>query len=196
MTPRTANIARKTAETDITLTLDVDGTGQATVSTGIGFFNHMLTLLARHALFDLQITARGDLAVDGHHTVEDVGICLGLALKQCLGDKTGISRYGHVLIPMEEALVRIALDVSGRSSLEWRVTMPAERVGLFDTCLAREFTRAVCANAALNMHVDLLAGDDPHHCLEAVFKALGRVFRMALAIDPREVGVPSTKGTL
>ena len=196
MDRRTASIARKTAETDISLSLSVDGTGEATVSTGIGFFNHMLNLLARHALFDLQVTARGDLAVDGHHTVEDVGICFGLALKQALGNKVGIARYGHILLPMEEALVRMALDVSGRSSLEWRVRMPAERVGLFDTCLAREFVRAVCANAAVNMHVDLLAGDDPHHCLEAIFKALGRVFRAALTIDPREPGVPSTKGSL
>ncbi len=195
-TPRRATVARKTAETDINLALSLDGTGESQVSTGIGFFNHMLTLLARHALFDLTVTARGDLAVDGHHTVEDVGICLGLAIKDALGDKAGLARYGSILLPMEEALVRLALDLSGRAYLAWRAPMPAERVGLFDTCLGREFTRALCANAGMNLHVDLLAGEDPHHCLEALFKGLGRVLRQAVARDPRETGVPSTKGAL
>lgn len=195
--PRRATVTRRTAETDITLTLVVDGQGESTVSTGIGFFNHMLTLLSRHALFDLAVSARGDLAVDGHHTVEDVGICLGLALRDALGDKAGLARYGAALIPMDEALVRVATDLSGRPFLAWRAPMPTERVGLFDTCLAREFTRAFCLNAMANTHVDLIAGEDPHHCLEAIFKGLGRALRMAVSIDPRERGaIPSTKGSL
>ena len=196
-TPRQASITRTTTETDISLTLILDGTGQANISTGIGFFNHMLTLLTRHALFDLMITARGDTAVDGHHTVEDVGICLGKAMLEALGDKAGITRYGWALLPMEEALVRVALDLSGRACLEWRANIPAENAGLFATSLGREFFRALCANAFLNVHVDLLAGDDSHHCLEAIFKGMGRALRVAVAIDPRENGgVPSTKGSL
>ena len=196
MTDRKAEVSRKTYETDIQLSLNVDGNGEADISTGIGFFDHMLTLLTRHALFNMTISARGDLAVDGHHTVEDIGICLGQALKAAMEDKSGITRYGTILIPMDEALARIALDISGRPHLDWRVEMPTDRVGLFDTSLAREFFKAICSNAGLNMHVELIYGEDSHHCLEALFKGLGRVLRTALTIDPREPGVPSTKGTL
>jgi imidazoleglycerol-phosphate dehydratase len=193
---REGSIARKTGETDITLRLVLDGTGQASVSTGIGFFNHMLTLATRHALFDLEISARGDLAVDGHHTVEDVGICLGAAFAQAVGDKAGMTRYGCAYVPMDEALARVALDVSGRGSLAWRVRLPGDRVGFFDACLAREFFRAFAVNARLDLHADLLHGEDIHHCLEALFKGLGRALRQAAAVDPREVGGPSTKGAL
>lgn len=193
---RSATITRTTAETDISLTLDLDGEGRAEVSTGVGFFDHMLTLLAKHAMIDLSVTAKGDTAVDAHHTVEDVGICLGAALAKALGDKKGISRYGFFLLPMDEALARVALDLSGRSHLEYRAQMPAEKCGDFDTGLGREFLRALCLNGGINMHVDLLAGEDAHHSLEAIFKAAGRALRAAVAPDGREKGVPSSKGVL
>lgn len=196
MKQRTAVVNRKTAETKIELRLNLDGEGKSRVVSGVGFFDHMLTLFARHALFDLEIEAVGDTQVDAHHTVEDVGICLGKALAEALGDKRGITRYGSFLLPMEESLARVALDISGRPCLEWRADIPAEKCGDFDTCLGREFARALCVNAGLNMHVDLLAGGDPHHALEAIFKGMGRALRQAVALDPREKGVPSSKGVL
>jgi imidazoleglycerol-phosphate dehydratase len=196
MGARTAEISRKTNETDIRLRLDLDGCGEVRINTGVGFFDHMLTLLCRHALINAEITAAGDIEVDGHHTVEDVGICLGQALAKALGDKKGICRYGSMLLPMEEALARVALDLSGRPHLEYRVALPTETVGTFDTCLAREFLRALCVNAGINLHVDLLAGSDPHHCLEAVFKGTGRALREAVSPDSREKGIPSSKGVL
>ncbi len=193
---RTCTIHRETAETRISLTLDLDGTGLGEVSTGVEFFDHMLVLLAKHALFDLRVEAEGDTGVDAHHTVEDVGICLGTALAKALGDKKGIARYGFFLLPMDEALARVALDLSGRSHLEYRAAIPAERCGTFDTSLGREFLRALCANGGVNMHVDLLCGLDAHHCLEAIFKGVGRSLRAAVARDGRETGVPSSKGVL
>ncbi len=196
MTQRTASIERRTGETKISLTLNLDGSGQYQVNTGAEFFDHMLALLARHALFDLELEAVGDLGVDAHHTVEDVGICLGKALAEAVGDKKGIVRYGHALLPMDESLARVVLDLSGRANLEWRAPMPAEKCGDFDTCLGKEFFRAFAANAGLTMHVDLLASGDPHHALEAIFKGFGRAIRMAVAFDPREKGVPSSKGVL
>lgn len=193
---RNAVIERDTEETRVRLSLDINGSGKSDVSTGIGFFDHMLTLLARHALFDLSVAAEGDVEVDAHHTVEDVGICLGLALKEALGDKRGIRRYGFYLLPMDEALARIALDLSGRVHLEWDAVMPAEKCGEFDTCLGLEFVRAFSSNAGVNLHVALLAARDPHHALEAIFKGLGRALRDAVSHDPRETGIPSSKGSL
>ncbi|MDR1612020.1 MAG: imidazoleglycerol-phosphate dehydratase HisB [Planctomycetota bacterium] len=196
MKERTSRIERKTAETEILLSLNLDGSGESAIATGIGFFDHMLTLLARHALFDLHLEARGDVEVDAHHTVEDVGIVLGKALLAAVGDKKGMVRYGFCLLPMDEALARVALDFSGRPDLEWRADIPGPKCGAFDTCLGREFMRGLAVGAGLTLHVDLLAGSDPHHSLEAVFKGVGRALRMAVAIDPRERGIPSSKGVL
>ena len=196
MTARTATIHRQTAETKIGLTLDVDGSGECRIATGVEFFDHMLTLMARHALFDLTVQAEGDIGVDAHHTVEDTGICLGQALIKALGDKKGIVRYGFMLLPMDESLARVALDLSGRALLEWRAAIPAEKCGDFDTCLGKEFMRAFTSNAGINMHVDLLAADDPHHALEAIFKGVGRALRAAVTHDSREKGIPSSKGVL
>ena len=193
---RTASTSRKTAETSIELELNIDGTGKVEISTGVGFFDHMIILMAKHALFDLSIKAQGDIEVDAHHTVEDIGICLGECLKKAVGDKKGIKRYGSMLLPMEEALCRVVLDISGRPLLEYRAEIPAEKCGEFDTCLGREFMRALCVNAGLNMHIDLLEGSDPHHCLEAIFKGCGRALKEALSNDDREHGIPSSKGTL
>jgi imidazoleglycerol-phosphate dehydratase len=193
---RTGSIVRETAETKISLTLDLDGSGTAEVSTGVEFFDHMLVLFAKHALFDLKLEAKGDVGVDAHHTVEDVGICLGAAFLKALGDKKGIARYGFFLLPMDEALARVALDLSGRSHLEYRAAIPAERCGAFDTSLGREFFRAFCSNGGITMHVDLLSGRDAHHCLEAIFKGVGRALRAAVSADGREKGVPSSKGVL
>lgn len=196
MKARTASVTRETAETKITLSLNLDGRGDCRIATGVPFFDHMLTLLGRHALFDLTIQADGDIDIDAHHTVEDVGICLGRALAEALGDKKGIVRYGFMLLPMDEALARVALDLSGRALLEWRASIQAAKCGAFDTFLGKEFMRAFCGNAGINMHVDLLASDDPHHALEAIFKGVGRALRMAVAHDPRETGIPSSKGVL
>ncbi len=193
---RTASISRQTAETSIVMELNIDGKGKTDILTGVGFFDHMLTLFARHALFDLTVKATGDTDVDAHHTVEDIGICLGKCLEEAIGDKKGIKRYGSMLLPMEEALCRIVLDISGRPLLEYRAVIPAEKCGDFDTCLGKEFMRALCVNAGINMHVDLLAGSDPHHCLEAIFKGSGRALREALSNDEREDGIPSSKGSL
>ena len=193
---RTAQIRRETGETKITLGLNLDGAGLAQLSTGIGFFDHMLHLLARHSLIDLDIEAKGDLHVDAHHTVEDVGICFGKALTQALGDKAGIRRYGAMTVPMDETLVTTALDLSGRAVCVWNVEMPPELLGTFNTPLAEEFWRAVAGSGLMNLHVLCHYGRNSHHIIEAVFKATARALRQAVELDPRGVGVPSTKGVL
>ena len=193
---RTATIKRDTAETQIELEINLDGTGQTEITTGVGFFDHMLILFAKHSLIDLTIKATGDIEVDAHHTVEDIGICLGQAINKAIGDKRGIKRYGFMLLPMEEALARIVLDISGRPLLEYRAEIPAQKCGEFDTCLGREFFRALCVNCGLNLHIDLLFGQDPHHSLEAIFKGTARAMREALSYDDRETGIPSSKGSL
>jgi imidazoleglycerol-phosphate dehydratase len=193
---RGAAITRTTGETDITLTLDLDGAGTTRVETGVPFFDHMLDAFGRHALFDLVVVASGDLAVDAHHTVEDVGIVLGQALAQALGDKSGIRRFGDAEIPMDEALVQAAVDISGRGQLHYAVSLPIEIIGTFDTTLAKEFLVALATNAGLTLHVRSLAGENSHHIIEAAFKAVARALREAVEIDPRVSGVPSTKGSL
>jgi imidazoleglycerol-phosphate dehydratase len=193
---RTAKIQRKTRETEIDLEVNIDGSGQAAIRTGVGFMDHMLELLARHAAFDLSIQARGDLHVDQHHTVEDVGICFGQALKQALGDKAGIRRYGHFTLPMEETLVSSAIDLSGRYFLVFNVKFPHSKIGDFDSELVEDFWQATAANGLFNLHVLLHHGRNAHHISEAVFKATARTLRMAIELDPRMTGVPSTKGTL
>ena len=193
---RTASIQRTTAETTIALELNLDGAGTADIATGVGFFDHMLTLLAKHAAVDLRIDARGDLHVDQHHTVEDVGICFGQALKEALGDKAGIRRYGHFTLPMEETLVTAALDLSGRYFLVFQVDFPTTKIGEFDSELVEDFWQAAAANALCNLHVVLHHGRNSHHVSEAIFKATARALRMAVEADPRMPGVPSTKGTL
>ncbi len=192
---RTAQIRRETGETKITLGLNLDGAGLAQLSTGIGFFDHMLNLLARHSLIDLDVEAQGDLHVDAHHTVEDVGICFGKALVQALGDKAGIRRYGWAVLPMDETLVTAALDLSGRAVCVWTVNLPAEMLGTFNAPLAEEFWRAVAGSGLMNLHVLCHYGRNSHHMIEAVFKATARALRQAVEIDPRGVGVPSTKGS-
>jgi len=194
--PRTATINRKTAETEIQLTLNLDGGGAAQIATGIGFFDHMLTLVAKHALFDLTVSAKGDLAVDFHHTVEDVGICLGKALAQAVGDKHGIVRYGSKTLPMEETLVTSAIDLSGRMWFVYRVAFATEKIGDFDTELVETFWQSLAANALMNLHLVLHYGTNSHHVAEALFKATARALREAVSIDPRQTGVPSSKGTL
>jgi len=193
---RTARIQRKTRETDIELELNLDGTGQASLKTGVGFLDHMLELLAKHAVLDLTVTARGDLHVDQHHTVEDVGICFGQALKQALGDKAGIRRYGHFTLPMEETLVTTAMDLSGRYYLVFNAPFPSAKIGDFDSELVEDFWQAVAANVLCNLHVILHHGRNSHHISEAIFKATARALRMAVERDSRVPGVPSTKGTL
>lgn len=194
--PRTAHIQRHTTETDIDLSLNLDGSGTARIDTGIGFFDHMLTLMAAHGLLDLRIQARGDTHIDDHHTVEDVGIVLGQALQQALGDKTGLRRYGHAIVPMDEALALVAIDCSGRGLLVCDVTFERDRIGSFDTELVEEFLRAMAHNGGLTLHVRQLAGHNAHHVAEAVFKGLGQALRRAVERDPRRTGVPSTKGVL
>jgi imidazoleglycerol-phosphate dehydratase len=196
MTARTAQIRRETGETKIALGLNLDGTGRAQLSTGVGFFDHMLHLLARHSLIDLDVEAQGDLHVDAHHTVEDVGICFGKALIQALGDKAGIRRYGSATLPMDETLVTTALDLSGRAVCVWQVDVANEMLGTFNTQLAEEFWRAVAGSGLMNLHVLCHYGRNSHHIIEAVFKATARALRQAVEIDPRGVGVPSTKGVL
>lgn len=193
---RTAAITRQTAETSITLSLNIDGTGECDVQTGVGFFDHMLTLLARHGLMDLAVKADGDLHVDHHHTVEDVGICLGQALAEAIGDKAGILRYGDITLPMEETLVTSALDLSGRFAFVYAVEFPTEKIGEFDTQLVQEFWNAVASNARMNLHLILHHGSNSHHIAEGCFKATARALRKAVAVDPRQTGVPSSKGTL
>ena len=193
---RTAKVVRATAETDIGLSMDLDGTGAADVETGVGFFDHMLCALARHSMIDLTLRVKGDTYVDDHHTVEDVGIVLGQAVREALGDKRGISRFADVCIAMDEALVQAAIDVSGRGQAYVELPLPTQKVGTFDTELAEEFFIAFARDAALTLHVRELAGANSHHIIEAAFKALGRALRFAAELDPRVTGVPSTKGSL
>ncbi len=195
--PRRAEIARTTSETDIRVALDLDGSGAVTIATGIGFLDHMLTALARHSLMDLAIEARGDLHIDFHHTTEDVGIVLGQCLRQALGDKRGIRRYGHAIIPMDEALAEAAVDISGRPFLAWSVPFVRPKIGEMDTELFEEFFRAFAFQAGITLHVTLKAGHNAHHVAEACFKALARALRQAVEPDPRAAGkIPSTKGVL
>jgi imidazoleglycerol-phosphate dehydratase len=193
---RTATISRQTAETKVELTLNLDGSGHAHIRTGVGFLDHMLTLLAKHAAIDLTIEAEGDLEVDQHHTVEDVGICLGQALRQALGDKAGIRRYGFFTLPMEETLSTTALDLSGRYYLVFNAEFPSAKIGDFDSELVEEFWQATAANALCNLHVNVPYGRNSHHIAEAIFKSTARALRMAVESDPRMPGVPSTKGIL
>ena len=195
--PRTAEVSRNTAETQITVKLNLDGTGQARLSTGIGFFDHMLDQIARHGLIDLDIHAVGDLHIDGHHTVEDVGITLGQAVAQAVGDKKGLRRYGHAYVPLDEALSRVVIDFSGRPGLDMNVPFKSGMIGTFDSQLAYEFFQGFVNHAFVTLHIDNLKGDNAHHQAETVFKAFARALRMALEIDPRAAGViPSTKGSL
>ena len=196
MPARTATIQRQTAETDISLSINLDGSGKADIQTGVGFFDHMLTLLAKHGLFDLTVKATGDLHVDHHHTVEDTGICLGRAILQAVGDKTGISRYGCFSLPMEDTLVTSALDLSGRAWFIDKFEFPTEKIGEFDTQLVEVFWQSVAANALMNLHVVLHHGRNSHHIAEAIFKGTARALRLAVTVDPRQTGVPSSKGTL
>ncbi len=194
---RTARLERLTAETRIAVEVALDGTGEHEIRTGIGFFDHMLAQLARHALLDITIEAEGDLHIDDHHTVEDTGIALGQAIAEALGAKAGIRRYGSALLPMDEALVRAALDLSGRPFLVWQVPMPAQKIGQFDAELVREFFQALATHARMTLHVERLAGANTHHIAEATFKAVAQALRAAVEPDPRRGdAVPSTKGTL
>jgi imidazoleglycerol-phosphate dehydratase len=194
---RIATLQRTTSETDIQLTLNVDGSGIAKIHTGVGFFDHMLNLLTQHAAWDLEIHAKGDHHIDDHHTVEDVGICLGQALLQALGDKRGINRYGHMTLPMDETLVTTALDLSGRFALVWNVAFPVAKIGAFDSELALEFWNAFTQNARMNLHVLLHHGSNGHHIVEAIFKSVARSLRMAVTRDDRQPNaIPSTKGSL
>ena len=194
---RTAQINRTTKETQISVAVNLDGNGQAVVASGIGFLDHMLTLLAKHSLIDLKVEARGDLQVDAHHTVEDIGIALGKAVAQALGEKLGIHRYGSCLLPMDEALASAVVDLSGRAYLVWRVDLPKTRLGEFDTELTEDFWQGFASQAQCNLHVELHYGRNTHHMIEAIFKAVARSLRQAIEIDPRATGsVPSTKGTL
>ncbi|MDJ0389284.1 imidazoleglycerol-phosphate dehydratase HisB [Roseomonas sp. E05] len=195
--PRTADIARSTSETEIRISLGLDGAGHGEIATGIGFLDHMLTALARHGMLDLQVEAKGDLHIDFHHTTEDVGIVLGQAVKRALGDKRGIRRYGHAVVPMDEALAEAAIDISGRPFLAWNVSFPRDKVGAMDTELFEEFFRAFATNAGITLHVVQRAGSNAHHIAEAAFKAVARALRQAVEHDPRAGGaIPSTKGTL
>lgn len=193
---RTASIERKTSETEIRLTVTLDGVGDSKIQTGIPFFDHMLTLFARHGLLDLAVEAKGDIEVDYHHTVEDVGIALGTALSKALGDKVGIRRYGSSYVPMDEALARVVVDCSGRPFLAYEAPRGVEAIGLFPFQLVEEFLRAVSVQAGLTLHVSILAGRDAHHMAEAIFKAFGRALDIAVSRDERVKGVPSTKGVL
>ena len=194
--PRTATVTRKTAETDIRLSLDIDGTGVARIQTGLGFFDHMLTLLAGHSLVDLTVECTGDLHVDGHHTVEDVGRALGFAVAEALGDRRGIGRYGHSVLPMDESLVTAAVDLGGRAACVLAVEFPVPTIGSFDAQLVEVFWESFAATAGANVHVVLHHGRNGHHIAEAVFKAAARAIRMAVESDPRQPGIPSTKGSL
>ena len=194
---RSASISRKTAETDVSVSIALDGTGQARVATGIGFLDHMLELFARHGLFDLEVKVDGDLHVDQHHSAEDCGIALGQAFAKALGDKRGIARYADVHLPMDETLSRVCIDISGRPFLVFRTAFRVEKIGPFDTELVREWFQAFAMNAGLTLHVETFYGDNAHHIAESCFKGLARALRKAVALDPREEGrVPSTKGSL
>jgi imidazoleglycerol-phosphate dehydratase len=193
---RSATITRKTAETAIAVTVDLDGTGVHTMRTGVGFFDHMLDQLARHSLIDMDVHTKGDLHIDDHHTVEDTGIAVGQAIAQALADKRGIRRYGECALAMDDAQIRCALDLSGRAYLVWNVTFPTAKIGSFDTELVREFFQALATHGGITLHVDMVHGINSHHIAEACFKALARALRMAVEPDPRMTGVPSTKGSL
>ncbi|NBY71182.1 MAG: imidazoleglycerol-phosphate dehydratase HisB [Betaproteobacteria bacterium] len=196
-TPRTAEVTRQTAETQITVKLNLDGTGKSRISTGIGFFDHMLDQIARHGLIDLDIQALGDLHIDGHHTVEDVGITLGQAVAKAVADKKGIRRYGHAYVPLDEALSRVVVDFSGRPGVEMHVPFKSGMIGTFDSQLAFEFFQGFVNHAFVTLHIDNLRGENSHHQAETVFKAFARALRMALELDPRALGtIPSTKGSL
>jgi imidazoleglycerol-phosphate dehydratase len=193
---RSSTIERTTKETSVTVRLDLDGSGATDVATGVPFFDHMLDALGRHSLIDISVTAKGDLDVDAHHTVEDVGICIGQAVAEALGDRAGIRRFGSAAVPLDEALVLAAVDISGRGSLTYEVEVPIELIGSFDTTLAKEFFSALATNAGLTLHLHDVAGDNAHHIIEAAFKSFAVALRDAVAIDPRVSGVPSTKGQL
>jgi imidazoleglycerol-phosphate dehydratase len=194
---RAASVTRRTAETDVAVSVTLDGSGKSAVATGVGFLDHMLELLARHALFDIEVKVTGDLHVDQHHTTEDTGIALGQAFLEALGDKKGIARYADVHLPMDETLTRVALDLSGRPFLVFKAAFPSEKIGAFDTELVREFFQAFAMNGGVTLHVETLYGDNSHHIAESCFKGLARALRQAVAVDPREGGrVPSTKGAL
>ena len=196
MTQRSAHIERKTNETEIQLSLNLDGSGASDLHSSIAFLDHMLDQIARHGLVDLKLQARGDRDIDDHHTVEDIGICLGEALYQAVGDKKGMVRYGHAYVPLDEALSRVVLDFSGRPGLEYHIDFPKETVGGFDIDLFKEFFQAVSNHARMTIHIDCLRGGNNHHIIETVFKAFGRALRMAVAQDARQTGIPSTKGSL
>jgi len=196
MSNRTAAVSRTTRETDVSVSLNLDGTGKGNIRTGVQFLDHMLTLFAHHGLFDLEITCKGDLGVDGHHSVEDIGICLGEAFVKALGDKHGITRFAHAYFPMDEALARVAVDLSGRPFMVYRVDVSVQRVGELDTELMEEFWRAAAMHGRMNLHIELLYGKNAHHIFEAVFKAAARSLSLAVRTDARIEGVPSTKGTL
>jgi len=197
MSSRTAEVVRNTNETKIRVAIDLDGSGRSTLATGVGFFDHMLDQIARHGSIDLTIEAKGDLHIDGHHTVEDVGITLGQAVARAVGDKKGIRRYGHAYVPLDEALSRVVIDFSGRPGLEWNVPFTRARIGEFDVDLAHEFFQGFVNHALVTLHVDNLRGENSHHQCETVFKAFARALRTALELDPRAAGVvPSTKGSL
>lgn len=193
---RTATLTRKTRETDITLSLNLDGTGKHSIATGIGFFDHMLELFARHALIDLDVSCAGDLHVDYHHTVEDVGLVLGQAFDKALGDRRGIRRYGSMMLPMDEARADVLVDLGGRAYLVWKISHPEQHIRDFNVQLLEEFMRAFVTHAKMNLHVSQPYGAEVHHAYEAVFKGLARALRMALEDDPRETGIPSSKGQL
>lgn len=195
-TLRTSTIDRQTAETNIQLKLVIDGSGKSQISSGVGFLDHMLTLFAKHGLFDLDIVCQGDTQVDAHHTTEDIGICLGQAFCSALGEKRGITRYGHIVLPMEETLVTSAVDLSGRNYLVFNAPMPTAKIGEFDSELVEDFWYAFASNALCNLHLLLHYGRNSHHIAEAIFKATARALKMACTIDPRQTGIPSTKGRL
>jgi imidazoleglycerol-phosphate dehydratase len=195
-THRTSQLERKTAETQIEVKINLDGTGKHSIQTGVGFLDHMLVLFSKHALIDLEVHAVGDLHIDAHHTTEDVGICLGQVFRESLGDKSGIRRYGHLVLPMEETLVTSAVDFSGRSYLVFNAPMPSAKIGDFDSELVEDFWQAFANNAQCNLHVLLHYGRNTHHIAEAIFKATARAIRSAIEIDPRQQGIPSSKGIL
>ena len=196
MPDRIASVERKTAETAITVRIDLDGTGQSRIQTPLPFLSHMLEQIARHGLFDLEVDAAGDIEIDGHHTTEDLGIVLGKAVLQALGDRKGIQRYGSVTLPMDEALVRVAMDLSGRAFFVWRLDLPKAKLGSFDSELAEVFFEAFARSAMVNLHVHKLEGTNLHHLIEITFKAFAKALRQATTLDPRATGVPSTKGSL
>jgi len=196
MEQRTASIERRTSETDIKIVLNLDGSGQGDMETGIPFFDHMLMLFAKHGIFDLSVKCKGDLHIDAHHSVEDIGICMGLALDKALGDKSGIVRFAHAYFPMDDTLARVALDLSGRPYLVYHVGVERDRVGALDSELVEEFWKALVTHARINVHIELLYGHNAHHIFEAVFKAAARALSMATRKEPRATGIPSTKGVL